>query len=67
MSWGVVYYEDPQGDVPAEDFLDECPSKVEATINAVLQAVREAPPPQFSGGGSGRQCPGVWAATTRSA
>jgi hypothetical protein len=51
MSWGVVYYKDPKGNVPAEDFLDSCPSKVEATLLAVLEAVREAPPPQYSGGG----------------
>jgi hypothetical protein len=36
---------------PGEDFLDSCPAKVEATILAVLEAVRAAPPPQFSGGG----------------
>lgn len=51
MSWGVVYYESPAGTVPAADFLDSCPAKVEATILAVLEAVRAAPPPQFSGGG----------------
>jgi Txe/YoeB family toxin of Txe-Axe toxin-antitoxin module len=51
MSWGVVYYEGPAGTVPAADFLDACPTKVEATILAVLEAVRAAPPPQFSGGG----------------
>ena len=51
MAWGVVYYERANGDVPAEDFLDSCPPKVEATILAVLEAVRQAPPPAFSGGG----------------
>src|SRR5687768_17062773 len=51
MPWGVVYYKDPGGNVPAEDFLDACPTKVETTILAVLEAVRAAPPPQFSGGG----------------
>jgi hypothetical protein len=35
--------------VPAEAFLDACPLKDEATILAVLEAVRQAPPPQFSG------------------
>ena len=33
---GVVYYRTPNDEVPAEDFLDSCPSKVEATILAVL-------------------------------
>jgi hypothetical protein len=51
MEWGVVYYRAPDGSIPAEKFLDSCPTKVEATILAVLEAVRRAPPPQFSGGG----------------
>ena len=51
MAWGVVYYQAPDGSIPAEEFLDSCPTKVEATILAVLEAVRPAPPPQFSGGG----------------
>ena len=48
---GVVYYKDPDGNVPALEFLDSCPPKVAALIAAVLDAVRHAPPPQFSGGG----------------
>jgi Txe/YoeB family toxin of Txe-Axe toxin-antitoxin module len=51
MAWGVVYYQAPDGSIPANAFLDSCPTKVEATILAVLEAVRRAPPPQFSGGG----------------
>lgn len=51
VAWGVVYYKDREGNVPALDFLDSCPPKVAATIAAVLDAVRHAPPPQFSGGG----------------
>ena len=51
MPWGIVYYKARDGSVPAEAFLDACPLKVEATILAVLEAVRQAPPPQFSGGG----------------
>jgi len=51
MSWGIVYYETADGDIPAEAFLDACPSKIDATFNAVLEAVRAAPPPAFSGGG----------------
>ena len=51
MKWGISYYEDPECSVPGERFLDSCPVKVEATILAVLEAVRAAPPPQFSGGG----------------
>jgi Txe/YoeB family toxin of Txe-Axe toxin-antitoxin module len=51
MAWGIVYYSKTDGTVPAEEFLDACPSKVEAAMLAVLEAVREAPPPAFSGGG----------------
>lgn len=51
MRWGIVYYATVQGEVPAEDFLDSCPVNVEARFYAVLEAVRDAPPPQFSGGG----------------
>lgn len=51
MAWGVVYFKTKDGGVPAEDFLDSCPAKVEARFYAVLEAVRDAPPPQFSGGG----------------
>jgi hypothetical protein len=39
------------GTIPGEEFLDGCPTKVQATFDAVLEAVRLAPPPAFSGGG----------------
>lgn len=51
MEWGISYYQAPDGTVPAEKFLDSCPSKVGATIEAVLEVVRKSPPPAFSGGG----------------
>jgi hypothetical protein len=51
VAWGVVYYKGPDGSVPAEKFLDSCPSKIEARLLAVLESVRAAPPPAFSGGG----------------
>lgn len=51
MEWGIVYCEAKGGKVPAEEFLQRCPAKVEARFYAVLEAVREAPPPRFSGGG----------------
>lgn len=49
--WGIVYYESAAGDVPAKDFLESCPKRVRAKLVAVLEAVRDAPPPAFSGGG----------------
>lgn len=51
MGWGIVYCETKGGKVPAEEFLQRCPAKVEARFYAVLEAVRDAPPPRFSGGG----------------
>jgi hypothetical protein len=49
--WSVVYYEASDGTVPALEFLDGCPGKLEGEFTAVLDAVAAAPPPQFSGGG----------------
>lgn len=51
MAWDVVYYRAPDKTIPAAEFLDSCPTKVEAEILATLAAVAEAPPPKFSGGG----------------
>ena len=51
MAWDVVYYKAADGSVPAIEFLDGCPVKVAANLLAVLDAVAEAPPPQYSGGG----------------
>lgn len=49
--WDVIYYQAPDGTVPALEFLDGCPGKLEGELVAVLDAVAAAPPPQFSGGG----------------
>jgi len=51
MHWGIAYHRAPDGSIPAGDFLASCPTKVAANIFAVLEAVRTAPPPAFSGGG----------------
>jgi hypothetical protein len=51
VEWGITYYQAPDGSVPTEDFLDACPTKVAANVLAVLEVVRAAPPPAFSGGG----------------
>ena len=66
MGWGVVYYRAANGAVPAETFLDFCPAKIEARILAVLEVVRAAPPPAFSGGGMWEAMHGSMTATTRS-
>jgi len=51
VAWRIEYYQDQGGSVPAAEFLDGCPAKIDAQFNAVLDAVAAAPPPQFSGGG----------------
>jgi len=51
VAWDVVYYTARDGSVPAIDFLDGCPTKVAAYLLAVLDAVADAPPPRYSGGG----------------
>jgi hypothetical protein len=51
MPWAVVYFRTPDGKVPALDFLDGCPGKIDAEFTAVLDSVAAAPPPRFSGGG----------------
>jgi Txe/YoeB family toxin of Txe-Axe toxin-antitoxin module len=43
--------DDETQSVPALEFLQLLPAKVAAEIQAVLDAVAEAPPPAFSGGG----------------
>ncbi len=49
--WAVIYYRAADGTVPALQFLDGSPGKIDAEFTAVLDAVAAAPPPQFSGGG----------------
>lgn len=51
MAWDIVYYDSANQALSALTFLEACPVKVEAHMLAVLDAVAEAPPPQFSGGG----------------
>jgi hypothetical protein len=67
MEWGIMFYEDANGAVPAEVFLEACPAKVDATFNAVLDAVRAHRRPPSPEVASGRRCTGRWPATTRSA
>lgn len=54
--WRIHFFrrqvaDDADRATPALDFLDAIPVKVAAEIHAVLDAVAEAPPPAFSGGG----------------
>ncbi len=54
--WRIHFFcrhpeDDPGRSVPALEFLGRVPVKVRAEIVAVLEAVAEAPPPSFSGGG----------------
>lgn len=54
--WRIHFFqrspeEDAERAVPAMDFLTGLDDKVAAEVHAVLDAVAEAPPPSFSGGG----------------
>jgi hypothetical protein len=54
--WDVLVFrrhrdDDPRGAWPAEEFLDECPESVRDDLTAIIDAVAESPPPQFTGGG----------------
>jgi hypothetical protein len=56
QAWEVVVFQrhrddDPDESCPAEAFLDEGPPSVTRDLIAIIDAVAEAPPPQFSGGG----------------
>ena len=51
LPWAIIYYQAPDGTVPALEFLDDCPGTIDAQFTAVLDAVAPAPPPRFSGGG----------------
>jgi hypothetical protein len=51
VAWDVVYYRASDNSVPTVAFLEGCPTKVAANLLAVLDAVAEAPPPRYSGGG----------------
>jgi hypothetical protein len=43
--------DDPGQSTPGRDFLEGCPTKVRATMKAVLVAVATSPPKRFAGGG----------------
>jgi hypothetical protein len=64
VAWDVIYYAAQNGSVPAVEFLAGCPTKVAANLLAVLDAVAEAPPPQYSGGGKWEALCGASAPTT---
>ena len=51
MRWGIVYYASRDGSIPAIEYLDACPPKIAAHLVNILEVVRAAPPPAFSGGG----------------
>ncbi len=56
MPWDVGLFQrhredDARETCPAEQFLNECPASVAADLIAIVDAVAEAPPPRFTGGG----------------
>ena len=54
--WSIEYFKRHRGDdsgeaEPGREFLRSVPDKLAARMRAVLEAVAEAPPPVYSGGG----------------
>jgi hypothetical protein len=54
-AWEVKVFQrhpddDPNQACPAEEFLAACPDGVAADLIAIVDAVAESPPPQFTGG-----------------
>lgn len=54
--WQIHFFqrprsEDPHLSIPTKEFLDGLSDSVVAEFQAILDAVAEAPPPSFSGGG----------------
>jgi hypothetical protein len=52
--WLIHFFSQDENDpesAPVMAFLDSVPTKTRAEIQAVLEAVADAPPPAFSGGG----------------
>lgn len=56
LPWKIQFFkrhpsDDPTCSTPARGFLDHCPPAVVQKFLAVIKAIADAPPPQFSGGG----------------
>ena len=66
LPWAIIYYLTPEATAPALEFLDACPSTIDAQFTATLDAVAAAPPLSFSGGASGRPCMAQWVAGMKS-
>jgi hypothetical protein len=54
--WSIVFFQrhsddDAARSVPGAAFLDACPPGVRADLAAIVQAVADAPPMKFAGGG----------------
>lgn len=45
--WAVAFYKTARGEVPAREFLLNCPDPVRQMLLAIVVAVRDAPPPAF--------------------
>jgi hypothetical protein len=54
--WGVIYYRASDGTVPAVEFLDGCPGKLEGEFTAVLDAVAARRRRSSRAAASGRRC-----------
>jgi hypothetical protein len=47
VEWANVFYVTRDGSVPAQEFLDECPTTARQTLLAIVVSVRDSPPPSY--------------------
>lgn len=45
--WAVAFYKTKGGEVPAREFLVDCPDSARQMLLAIVVAVRDGPPPSF--------------------
>ena len=69
--WQIHFFQrsidnDPERSVPGLDFLNEMSAKVAAEMQAVLEAVADAPPQHFPVEANGRSCTVRWRGSTKS-
>jgi hypothetical protein len=65
--WRIHFFQrpiqiDPEQSVPAIDFLNDMSAKVAAEMQAVLEAVADAPPHHFLVEANGKPCTVRWQA-----
>jgi len=50
-AWDVIYYRTADARIPSEEFLQACPTDIEARFDRVLDDIAQGPPLRYRGGG----------------